>query len=65
MPAGSTIKIFPGGKLIILSNGKIHNSCNGTWGGIELVKEGKQIGSLSIMEGGLIENTPQPLRKQP
>ena len=65
MPEGATIKIFPGGKLIILSAGKLHNSCNGTWGGIELVKEGKHIGSLSVMEGGLIENTPQPLSKQP
>ncbi len=65
MPAGSTIKIFPGGKLIVLSSGKIHNSCDDTWDGVILVKEGKQIGSLSVMEGGLIENTPQPLRKQP
>ena len=65
MPEGSTIKIFPGGKLVMLSSGKLHNSCNGTWSGIELVKEGKQIGSVSVMEGGLIENIPQPLTKQP
>ena len=65
IPEGGTIKIFPGGQLIVLSSGKIHNSCNSLWGGIALIKEGKLIGSLSVMEGGVIENTPQPLSQQP
>ena len=65
MPEGATIKIFPGGKLVVLSSGKIHNSCNSQWGGVELIKEGKLIGSVSIMEGGVIENSPQPLSQQP
>ena len=63
MPEGSTIKIFPDGKLIVLSSGRIHNSCNGTWNGVELVKVGKQIGSLAVMEGGLIENNRHPLSR--
>jgi len=61
MPKEATIKIFPGGQLIILSSGRIHNSCNESWGGVELVKEGKATGKVFISEGGLIENTPQPL----
>ena len=64
MPEGSNIKIFPGGKLVILSTGKIHNSCNSQWEGIEFVEERKMKGHLYIMEGGKIENTLHPLGTQ-
>jgi hypothetical protein len=59
MPEGSTIRIHPGGKLVIHSSGKIHNACNSTWEGIELVQEGKNTGTIQIIKGGVIENTPQ------
>jgi len=65
MPAGATITIFPGGKLVILSGGQLHNSCGNTWGGIEMVQEGKNKGSLIVMEGGQIEDTPQYLGLKP
>ena len=64
MPEDSNIKIFPGGKLVILSTGKIHNSCNSQWEGIEFVEERKMKGHLYIMEGGKIENTLHPLGTQ-
>lgn len=58
MPEGSTLTIYPGGRLVILPDGKLHNSCNELWKGIELVVEGKRKGNLIVMEGGMIENTP-------
>jgi hypothetical protein len=61
MPEGSTIKIFPGGKLVVLSSGRIHNSCESRWNGVELVQEKKTSGSLFVMEGGLIEDTLHPM----
>jgi len=44
MPENATITIFPGGKLVVLSSGKLHNSCNSQWNGIEIVQEGKKRG---------------------
>ena len=61
LPAEATIIIHPGGKLVVLSSGKLHNSCGDTWGGIQLMKEKKSSGSLILMEGAVIENTPEPL----
>ncbi len=61
MPKDATITIFPTGKLVILSSGKLHNSCNEIWRGIELVKVKKTTGQLFVMEGGLIENTINPM----
>jgi Pregnancy-associated plasma protein-A len=60
LPEGAAIWIYPGGKLVILSNGKLHNACNGEWKGIEIGRTGKASGKLVIMEGGLIENTAHP-----
>lgn len=61
MPKGATITIYPGGSLVVLSKGRIHNACNEIWGGIELVTEKKNTGKIMVMEGGAIENTPIPL----
>lgn len=61
MPESATITIYPGGKLVVLSSGKIHNSCSAMWGGIRLVEERKHNGSLMVMEGGLIQDTFYPL----
>jgi hypothetical protein len=57
LPEGAKITIYPGGKLIILKDGRLHNSCNGTWVGIEMVEEKKKKGSIFVMKGGKIENT--------
>jgi hypothetical protein len=57
MPEGATITIFPGGKLVILSGGQLHNSCGNQWGGIQIVQEGKSKGDFVVMEGGEIEDT--------
>jgi hypothetical protein len=61
MPKGATITVYPGGSLEVLSSGRIHNSCNEMWGGIELVTEKKNSGKIMVTEGGAIENTPIPL----
>ncbi len=65
MPEGASITIMPGGTLTILSSGKIHNACEGTWAGITIVQEGKKSGRLEIVDGGKIENTIQPLVIEP
>lgn len=61
MPAGSKITIHPGAKLVILSTGRLHNSCGENWEGIEFIEEKKSKGSLIVMEGGKIEDTLHPL----
>ncbi len=61
LPRNATITIYPGGNLTVLSNGQLHNACNTTWGGIKLIHEGKTSGKITVMEGGIIENTPMPL----
>ena len=65
LPAGAEIIVHPGAKLKLLSNGKLHNSCGDTWNGVQLMKEKKKSGMLFIMEGGVIENIPQPLGISP
>ena len=61
LPEGATIQIYPGGRLILLSNARLHNSCGGTWAVIQLLSEKKKSGSVYLMEGAVIENTPGPL----
>jgi hypothetical protein len=65
MPHDAKITIYPGGKLVLLSTGKLHNSCGEEWAGIELVEEKKKKGGIFVMEGGVIENTPLTLPEQP
>ncbi|MEP6796345.1 MAG: M43 family zinc metalloprotease [Saprospiraceae bacterium] len=65
LPTGASIKINPGGKLVVLSTGKLHNACGEIWGGIILLKEKKNSGALYLMEGAVIENTPEPLVTTP
>ncbi|MEP6646637.1 MAG: M43 family zinc metalloprotease, partial [Saprospiraceae bacterium] len=65
LPAGAFIQVEPGAKLIVLSSGKLHNSCGEKWEGIRLMKEKKKSGRLYIMEGGTIENTPTTLATSP
>ena len=61
LPKDAYIMVHPGAKLIVLENGKLHNSCGDTWQGILLMKERKLSGSLYLMEGATIENIPQAL----
>jgi hypothetical protein len=65
LPAGASIQIYPGGKLVVLSSGKIHNACGDNWNGIQLLKEKKVSGALYLMEGAIIENTPERLATKP
>ncbi|MGB4847181.1 MAG: hypothetical protein WBP41_04645 [Saprospiraceae bacterium] len=65
LPAGAYIQVNPGGKLIVLSNGKLHNACGDQWNGIKLMKEKKNSGDLYLMVGAVIENTPEPLAATP
>jgi len=65
LPAGATITVHPGGRLILLSGGKLHNSCGDTWNGILLMKEKKNTGRVFLMEGAIIENTPESLNITP
>ena len=65
LPSQAFIQVHPGGKLVVLSTGKIHNACGGTWAGIQLLKEKKETGSLYLMEGAVIENTSEPLGTKP
>lgn len=61
MPKGSSITIYPGGKLILMPDAKLHNSCGDKWDGIQLIIEKKVTGELFLMHGALIENAEQPL----
>ena len=65
LPEGAYILIHPGAKLVIRSNGKLHNSCGDNWGGIQLIKEKKNSGRLVMMEGAIIENITEPLVTNP
>jgi hypothetical protein len=58
LPAGATIRVKPGAKLIVFSSGRIHNACGDEWGGIMLETEKKVTGELWLMEGGRLENIP-------
>jgi hypothetical protein len=64
LPENGKITIYPGGKLVILSEGLIHNSCGATWAGIEMVMDKKRKGSIFVMEGGKIEDTSLVLSPQ-
>jgi len=65
LPAGAFIQINPGGKLIVLSTGKLHNACGENWGGIKLMSEKKNSGAFFLQEGAVIENIPDPLATTP
>ena len=61
LPEHATITINPGGNLIILPTGQLHNSCGKQWDGILLGKRKKEIGKVIVMTGGKIEDTSLPL----
>lgn len=65
LPADAHILVNPGAKLVLLENGKLHNSCGDTWKGVLLVKEKNEIGQLFLMEGAVIENIPESLLTTP
>jgi hypothetical protein len=65
LPKDAFIQIQPGGKLVLLSTGKLHNACGDTWSGIQLMKEKKKTGLLYLTEGAVIENTSEPLVAKP
>lgn len=48
MPQGGKIVVEPGAKLI-LDNAWIHQSCHGTWQGIELVQKDRRMGEVIII----------------
>lgn len=57
LPAHATITVKPGASLVILPTGQLHNSCGQLWDGIQIEKFKKEIGKVTVMEGGTIENT--------
>ncbi len=65
IPKDGSILIHPGGKLKILSTGKIHNDCGDQWQGILVKKEKRRSGIISIVEGGMIENTAEIFTSTP
>lgn len=60
-PEGASILVHPGAKLVVLTNGMLHNSCGDLWQGVRLMEEKKNSGELYLMEGAVIENIPEPL----
>ena len=56
IPPNGKIVIAPKGKLI-LNNGQLHNACNKTWNGIELLKNGQNTGQVFVMGDYAINNT--------
>ncbi len=61
LPTGAYVLVHPGAKLVLRTNGKLHNACGSTWKGIQLMSEKKTSGQLFLMEGAVIENIPEPL----
>jgi hypothetical protein len=57
LPEHATITIKPGGSLLILPTGKLHNACGHQWDGIILQSLKKESGKVMIMKGGKIEDT--------
>lgn len=64
MPAGATIWIEPGGKLVMLPGSRLHNSCGHLWNGIQLMSERKESGQLFLIEDAIIEDISTPLRSR-
>ena len=56
LPRDAAITIRPGGKLVVLQNGRVHNACDAMWGGIRLEAVGRTRGELVIIDGGRIEH---------
>ena len=57
MPEHATITIRPGGNLVILPTGQLHNSCGLLWDGIQVGRAKKLVGKIIVMDGGIIEHT--------
>jgi hypothetical protein len=55
LPTGAKISVAPGGTLI-LDGCRIHNSCGGTWEGIEIQKLGRVQGRIEMIRDPQIEN---------
>ena len=55
MPPGSSIKVHPGGKLI-LESCTLHNDCGKSWNGIEVLKKGKAAGEVIKMKEVVVKN---------
>jgi hypothetical protein len=65
MPANAVITVKPGGYLVVLPTGQLHNSCGMKWEGIEVQKRKKETGKVIVMDGGRIENTSNALEFKP
>ncbi|MCB9081738.1 MAG: hypothetical protein H6555_08515 [Lewinellaceae bacterium] len=50
LPADARITLEPGATLILEEEGRLHNACGGTWEGIEVQRQGRQVGQV-ILEG--------------
>ncbi len=61
LPKNAFILLHPGGRLTLLSNALLHNSCGDNWLGIRVVEDKKNTGALYMMQGAVIENIPEPL----
>jgi len=57
LPAHATITIQPGGSLLILPTGRLHNACGQQWDGIVLERKKKEEGKVMVMEGGRMEDS--------
>lgn len=64
MPENASITVEPGGKLVVLSSGRIHNACGDTWEGIRIQSIKKQTGIVEIKDGAKVENSRHPVLPQ-
>lgn len=55
MPKNSSIKVYPGAKLI-LDGCKIYNECSFIWEGIEILSAENKKGGVELLNGAIIEN---------
>lgn len=55
MPENGEIIVYPGGNLI-LNGGRIHNDCGKNWGGIKLLKKGRNKGKIILIKWTDLDN---------
>ncbi len=62
LPADGKISVEPGAELIV-GPVKLHNACGYTWQGIEVLRKGKESGSVSFIGQPIFENTSEEFVK--
>jgi hypothetical protein len=60
LPAEASITLYPGAQLRILKTGRLHNACGDRWEGINILEVRSTKGSITLMEGGKIDDTLHP-----